>query len=60
MLFEYADLEVATNQFNQENLIREGGFGKVYKGKLRYSQVAVKVLSDVRVCVWPCISHCTV
>ena len=48
MVFSLKDLQNATNDFNTDELIGEGGFGKVYRGRLRYSDVAVKLLSDVR------------
>ena len=33
--------------FSDDNMVGKGGFGKVYRGKLRCSDVAVKVLSNV-------------
>lgn len=32
--FTFRELVTATNSFRQEFLIGEGGFGRVYKGKL--------------------------
>jgi len=32
--FTFKDLLVATGYFNEANFIGEGGFGKVYKGKI--------------------------
>ncbi|CAM6127938.1 unnamed protein product [Calypogeia fissa] len=41
--FTYAQLEEATNNFDQENYIAEGGYGFVYKGRLEGGQeIAVK------------------
>ncbi|GMH04476.1 hypothetical protein Nepgr_006315 [Nepenthes gracilis] len=45
-VFSFADIRAATNDFAPENMLGEGGFGPVYKGKLRDGQeVAVKRLS---------------
>ncbi|XP_040987429.1 cold-responsive protein kinase 1-like isoform X2 [Juglans microcarpa x Juglans regia] len=45
-LYTYKELRVATNNFSPANKIGEGGFGSVYKGKLRDGSVAaIKVLS---------------
>ncbi|XP_021287471.1 probable LRR receptor-like serine/threonine-protein kinase At1g56130 [Herrania umbratica] len=44
--FSYAELKAATEDFNPENKLGEGGFGPVYKGKLDDGRViAVKQLS---------------
>ncbi|KAL0921485.1 hypothetical protein M5K25_008562 [Dendrobium thyrsiflorum] len=44
--FSYGELRAATEDFNQSNLLGEGGFGPVYKGKLYDGRmVAVKQLS---------------
>jgi hypothetical protein len=51
MVFSMKDLKNATTNFSPDSVIGAGGFGKVYQGRLRYSDVAVKVLSDVR-CLW--------
>lgn len=43
--FTLRDLEVATNRFSTENVIGEGGYGVVYRGRLvNGSEVAVKKL----------------
>ena len=48
MVFSAEDLEMATSNYSPDKVIGEGGFGKVYKARLRYSDVAIKVLSNVR------------
>ncbi|CAI9089028.1 OLC1v1023514C1 [Oldenlandia corymbosa var. corymbosa] len=43
--FTLRDLEIATNRFSAENVIGEGGYGVVYRGKLvNGTEVAVKRL----------------
>lgn len=45
-VYSYNELKSATNDFHTSNKVGEGGFGSVYKGRLRDgSLVAVKVLS---------------
>ncbi|XP_073124826.1 cold-responsive protein kinase 1-like [Henckelia pumila] len=47
ILYSYKELRTATNDFSPSNKIGEGGFGCVYKGKLRNGQMAaIKVLSS--------------
>ncbi|XP_074304325.1 cysteine-rich receptor-like protein kinase 44 [Silene latifolia] len=44
--FDFNTIEVATHNFSAENKLGEGGFGQVYKGKLKGGQeVAAKRLS---------------
>ncbi|XP_059462180.1 G-type lectin S-receptor-like serine/threonine-protein kinase At1g11330 isoform X2 [Corylus avellana] len=44
--FSYATIKAATKNFSSENKLGEGGYGPVYKGKLRKGQeIAVKRLS---------------
>ncbi|KAI3736688.1 hypothetical protein L2E82_26653 [Cichorium intybus] len=45
MRFSYSEIYSATSCFSDENLLGEGGFGKVYKGQLNDGQIiAAKVL----------------
>ncbi|KAK7324538.1 hypothetical protein VNO77_28175 [Canavalia gladiata] len=45
-LYTYEELQIATEDFSPANKIGEGGFGSVYKGKLRNGDLAaIKVLS---------------
>ncbi|CAN4097105.1 unnamed protein product [Withania somnifera] len=46
-LFSYKQLRIATDDFSPVNKIGEGGFGSVYKGKLKSGKMAaIKVLSS--------------
>ncbi|KAK4420697.1 G-type lectin S-receptor-like serine/threonine-protein kinase [Sesamum alatum] len=45
-LFKWTTIVAATNNFSRENIIGEGGFGPVYRGKLSaQEEIAVKRLS---------------
>ncbi|MED6146445.1 hypothetical protein PIB30_034559 [Stylosanthes scabra] len=45
--FSYLTIKMATNNFSSDNKLGEGGYGRVYKGKLRKGQeIAVKRLSE--------------
>ncbi|KAF8404350.1 hypothetical protein HHK36_009233 [Tetracentron sinense] len=47
MRFSFSDIQVATSDFSQKNLIGEGGYGHVYKGQLKDGQViAAKVRKE--------------
>ena len=46
-MFSHELLSEVTSNFSKERLIGKGRFGRVYRGKLRHSDVAVKVLNDV-------------
>ncbi len=47
MLYPHKELQEATNSFSTSNLVGKGGFGQVYKGVLRGTSAAIKVLSEV-------------
>ncbi|KAJ4726578.1 Protein kinase superfamily protein [Melia azedarach] len=45
-LYSYKELKIATEDFSPTNKIGEGGFGSVYKGRLKDGKIAaIKVLS---------------
>ncbi|GMP64819.1 hypothetical protein CsSME_00025909 [Camellia sinensis var. sinensis] len=45
-LYTYKELRTATDDFSHANKIGEGGFGSVYKGRLKNGNIAaIKVLS---------------
>ncbi|MED6158827.1 hypothetical protein PIB30_036543 [Stylosanthes scabra] len=43
--FSFAEIQEATNNFSPSQKIGEGGYGSIYKGILRQTEVAVKMLS---------------
>lgn len=42
--FTFSDLERATNNFDSSLKVGEGGYGSIYKGFLRHTEVAIKIL----------------
>ena len=47
MEFLAKELADATRNYSRSSVVGKGGYGTVYKGTLRYSTVAIKVLSQV-------------
>ncbi|PON92089.1 GPCR kinase [Trema orientale] len=42
--FSFSEIEESTNKFDQSLKIGEGGYGSIYKGLLRHTLVAIKML----------------
>ncbi|XP_057754675.1 U-box domain-containing protein 33 isoform X2 [Arachis stenosperma] len=42
--FSFLEIEQATNNFDQSLKIGEGGYGSIFKGMLRHTEVAIKML----------------
>ncbi|KAH6817924.1 U-box domain-containing protein kinase family protein [Perilla frutescens var. frutescens] len=42
--FSFLEIEEATSHFSQNLKIGEGGYGSIYRGDLRHTQVAIKML----------------
>jgi hypothetical protein len=42
--FSFPEIEKATNNFNPSLVIGEGGYGHTFKGILRNTEVAIKML----------------
>ena len=47
MIYSSAELLKATDNFSQENIVGKGGFGVVYRARIRMCDVAVKKLTEV-------------
>lgn len=46
-IFKYSEIQNATDNFAKENLLGEGGYGHVYKGRLHNGQhIAAKVRKE--------------
>ena len=45
--FTESDIKQATNNFSANSVLGSGGFGVVYKGKMRGTNIAVKKLTEV-------------
>ncbi|CAN7063476.1 unnamed protein product [Brassica rapa subsp. trilocularis] len=43
--FSFSEIEEATNRFDSTLKIGEGGYGSIYVGTLRHTQVAIKILN---------------
>ncbi|CAI8613163.1 unnamed protein product [Vicia faba] len=42
--FSFSEIEEATSNFDPSQKIGEGGYGNIYKGVLRHTEVAIKIL----------------
>ena len=49
MEFCATELAEATRNYCRKTILGKGGYGVVYKGTLRYSAVAIKVLTPVSI-----------
>lgn len=45
--FSFLEIEEATCNFNPSLKIGEGGYGSIFKGILRHTEVAIKILSPI-------------
>ena len=48
LIFTEEELNKATDNFSLSRLLGQGGFGQVYKGFVRHTTVAVKLLTKVK------------
>ena len=46
LAFDYNELEKATQGFSNSCKLGEGGFGPVFRGKLKFTDVAIKILRN--------------
>ncbi|KAI5062113.1 hypothetical protein GOP47_0022652 [Adiantum capillus-veneris] len=44
-VYTFQEIQIATDNFCEENKLGQGGYGPVYKGKLHHMTVAIKVLA---------------
>ena len=44
--FDYDELKNATDGFSNACKLGEGGFGPVFRGKLKFTEVAIKILRN--------------
>ena len=53
--YQYSDIITATNNFDSDHLIGQGGFGDVYRGNIRSTSLAIKRLSKVPMAFAHCL-----
>ena len=57
--FEIGELKQATADFSADEVIGEGGFGKVYWGLIRGTKAAIKVLTQASYLQQPLSCTCS-